>query len=42
MKYKDWYNSEILNKINKIGYDCKNKRHYVIDYDDPFDDPYGE
>ena len=44
MKYKDWYNSEILNKIKKIGYDCENKRHYVIDYDDPFDydDPDGE
>lgn len=46
MKYRDWYNSEILNKIKKIGYDCENKRHkrhYVIDYDDPFDDdPYGE
>lgn len=42
MKYRDWYNSEILNKIKKIGYDCENKRHYVIDYNDPFDDPYGE
>ena len=42
MKYRDWYNSEILNKIKKIGYDCENKRHYVIDCDDPFDDPYGE
>jgi hypothetical protein len=43
MKYRDWYNSEILNKIKKIGYDCENKRHYVIDYDDPYDDdPDGE
>ena len=45
MKYRDWYNSEILNKIKKIGYVFENKRqrHYVIDYDDPFDDdPYGE
>ena len=43
MKYRDWFNSEILNKIEKIGYDCESKRHYVIDYDDPFDDdPYGE
>ena len=47
MKYRDWYNSKILNKIKKIGYDFENKRHnkrhYVIDYDDPFDDdPYGE
>ena len=43
MKYRDWYNSEILNKIKKFGYDCeKNKRHYVIDCDDPhdIDDPY--
>ena len=38
MKYRDWYNSEILNKIKKFGYDCeKNKRHYVIDCDDPYD-----
>lgn len=42
MKYRDWYNSEILNKIKKIGYNCENKRHYVIDYNDPFDDPDGE
>lgn len=43
MKYRDWYNSEILNKIKKFGYDCeKNKRHYVIDCDDPYDDPDGE
>lgn len=36
MKYRDWYNSEILNKIKKIGYDCETKRHYVIDCDDPY------
>lgn len=43
MIYRDWYNSEILNKIKKIGYNCENKRHYVIDCDDPFDDdPYGK
>lgn len=36
MKYRDWYNSTILKKIRKIGYNGECYGH-SIDCDDPYD-----
>lgn len=36
MRYRDWYNSTILNKIRKMGYNGECYAH-SIDCDDPYD-----
>ena len=36
MKYKDWYNSEVVNKLSEIKYDME-CAYFAIDCDDPMD-----
>lgn len=36
MKYKDWYNSEVANKLSEIKYDME-CAYFAIDCDDPMD-----
>lgn len=36
MKYRDWYNSKVVNKLSEIKYDMECS-YFAIDCDDPMD-----